>query len=117
MGKLGKKILFMKKTLIIIGSLLAVGGIVVGIGWYLRSVPKISVERVDWLNKKATVNMNAGKGFVGGVYLFGQTAMGTQSAGYSFENSTKGDLMYFKILKDGIILKETILDFKNQHII
>jgi len=103
----------MKKALIIIGSLAAVGGITYGIIRYMKSIPKIDVEKVDWLGKTVTLTMNAGKGMRGGIFHLGENGKGSGQGGYSFNNSSEGNMMFFEIFKDGKLITKKTFDFKN----
>jgi hypothetical protein len=103
----------MKKALIIIGSLAAVGGITYGIIHHMKSIPKIDVEQVDWLHKTVTLNMSAGKGMKGGTFHFGENGKASGQGGYSFNNSSEGDMMFFEIVKDGKVVAKKTFDFKN----
>ena len=97
----------MKKG-IIIGSVV----LVVGVGTFFLSMPRISVKRVDKLGRSVDYKMTAGFGSMEGTQRLSDTTTSQKSfAGYDFSASSEGGRIVLTIRKRGKIKRVEYINF------
>lgn len=103
----------MKKTLLIIGGIVLAGGAFVA--YRMMTSPRIDIESVDFGKKTVRYEMKAKGVMKGGTINLGDSGS-TGGGGYELAVSSTNDSMYFKIIKNGKVVKKASVNFKTERI-